>query len=189
MLPLDLVVKRIPIQIVDSFARGSPPGVEPVQFGEEQRDMYRILIVLVAAAVVSMPAAASEKTDAMATVRQFVQGFNKGDRKATAAACAAETFIIDEFPPHAWHGAGACAKWMSDYEADARKNGMTGGTVTLGSPLHVDVTADRAYVVVPTSFTFKQKGKQVRETGSTLTVVLQKGGAGWRIIAWTWTKH
>jgi ketosteroid isomerase-like protein len=140
-------------------------------------------------ALVSAPAAASEKTDAMATVRQFVQAFNKGDAKTTVAACADETSIIDEFPPHEWHGAGACSKWMNDYDADARKNGITAGFVPLGAPLHVDVTAGRAYVVVPANYTFKQKGKEVRETGSTLTVVLQKTGAGWRIIAWAWTRH
>ncbi len=151
--------------------------------------MWKILIAFVAVALVSMPAAASEKTDAMATVRQSIQAFNKGDMKAYVGFCAKETSIIDEFPPHEWHGAGACTKWVSDYEADSRKNGITDGTVTLGTPLHVDVTGNRAYVVVPASYTFKQKGKQVRETGSTMTVVLQKGAAGWRMIAWTWTKH
>ncbi|MDE3134994.1 MAG: nuclear transport factor 2 family protein [Acidobacteriota bacterium] len=151
--------------------------------------MYRILIALVAVTLVSAPAAASEKTDVMATVRQFVMAFNQGDAKTAAAACAAEAYIIDEFPPHEWHGEGACAKWMNDYDADARKNGITDGSVTLGTPLHVDVTADRAYLVVPANYTFNQKGKRVRETGSTLTVVLQKMGAGWRIIAWAWTKR
>jgi ketosteroid isomerase-like protein len=151
--------------------------------------MWKILIAFVAVALVSAPAAASEKTDAMATVRQFVQAFNKGDAKTAAAACADETSIIDEFPPHEWHGAGACSKWMNDYDADARKNGITAGFVTLGAPLHVDVTAGRAYVVVPANYTFKQKGKEVRETGSPLTVVLQKTGAGWRIIAWAWSRH
>jgi len=151
--------------------------------------MWKILIAVLAVTIVATPAAASEKTDAMATVRQSIQAFNKGDMKAYVAFCAGETSIIDEFPPHEWHGAGACSKWVSDYEADARKNGVTEGAVTLGSPLHVDVTGNRAYVVVPASYTFKQKGKQVRETGSTMTVVLQKGGAGWRIIAWTWSKH
>src|SRR5512134_3276330 len=82
----------------------------------------------------------------MAAVHQFVDAFNKGDTKAAAAVCADETSIIDEFPPHEWHGAGACAKWMADYDVDAKKNSITDGVVTLGTPKHVDVTADRAYV-------------------------------------------
>ena len=61
--------------------------------------------------------------------------------------------------------------------------------LTLRSPRHADITADRAYVVRPADYTYKLKGKVVKETGSILTVVLQKGAAGWRISAWTWAKN
>jgi hypothetical protein len=43
---------------------------------------------------------ASQEADVMAPVRQFVNGFNKGDIKMAHAACADQTFIIDDFPPH-----------------------------------------------------------------------------------------
>ena len=132
---------------------------------------------------------AQEKAAVMASVHQFVGAFNKGDTKTAAAACAAETSIIDEFPPHEWHGADACMKWMNDYNDDAKRNRITDAVVTLGSPRHVDVTADHAYVVVPTDYTYKQNGKEVKETGSALTVALQKGAPGWRITGWSWTKH
>ncbi len=71
----------------------------------------------------------------------------------------------------------------------ARKNGITDGFVTLRSPRHVDISADRAYVVVPADYTFKKNGKPVKETGSTLTLALQKSATGWRITAWAWAKH
>ena len=151
--------------------------------------MRKIWIAIAVVALVAMPATATEKTDVTATVRQFVKAFNQGDTKTAAAACADETSIIDEFPPHEWHGAGACSRWMNTYDADARKNGITDGRVMLGVARHVDITGDRAYVVVPADYTYKQRGKPVRETGSMLTVVLQKGMSGWRIIAWSWTKH
>ena len=121
-------------------------------------------------------------------VHQFVDGFNKGDIKSALAACAEQTSIIDEFPPHEWHGAGACSTWANDYDADAKKNGITDGIVTLGNPRHVDITGDRAYVVVPANFTYKQKGKPAKETGSMLTISLQKAAAGWRMTGWAWTK-
>ena len=66
-------------------------------------------------------------------------------------------------------------------ETDGKKNGITDGVVTLGSPRHVDIMGDRAYVVVPANYTFKQKGKPGKEIGSTLTVALQKGPTGWRM--------
>src|ERR1700736_568009 len=94
-------------------------------------------------------AAASEQTAVMATVHQFIDGFNKGDAKTALAACASPASIIDDVPPHEWHGPTACADWANDYSADAKKNGITDGIVTLGTPWHVAVTGNRAYVVVP----------------------------------------
>ena len=41
-------------------------------------------------------------------------------------------------------------------------------SVTLGEPLHNNITGDSAYVVVPASMTFKVQGKQVTQTGALL---------------------
>ena len=151
--------------------------------------MHKIFIALAVVLLAAGPTAASEKRDVMAAVHQFVGGFNNGDTKTVLAACADQTSIIDEFPPHEWHGAGACSKWLDDFDADAKKNGITDGIVTLSNPRHVDVTADRAYVVIPANYTFKKKGKVVKETGSMLTLSLQKGETSWRITGWAWAKQ
>ena len=151
--------------------------------------MRRIIVALSLAVLIAPIATGQDKTAVMATVRQFVDAFNKGDTKAALATCADQTSIIDEFPPHEWHGAGACQKWMDDYEADARKNDISDGLVTLSSPRHVEITAERAYVVVPANYTYKQKGKPMKETNSLFTLVLQKAGTGWRITAWAWSKN
>ena len=34
-----------------------------------------------------------------------------------------------------------------------------------------------------------KKGKPMNETGSVLTITLQKGAAGWRITGWAWAQH
>jgi hypothetical protein len=115
----------------------------------------------------------SAHTAVLAPINQFVDGFNKGDTKMALAACADETSILDEFPPHQWHGAGACAKWLNDFDADVKKNGITDGVVTLRKASHVNVNSDYAYVVVPANYTFKQKGKPVSEVGSIITLSLQ----------------
>jgi hypothetical protein len=47
--------------------------------------------------------------------------------------------------------------------------------------LRGDITADRAYLVLPVNYTFKQKGKPANEVGSIITLTLKKGPAGWRI--------
>jgi len=150
--------------------------------------MRRGFIALAVAALLSLPAAGQD-TAVMTTVQRFVDAFNKGDTKTAIAVCAEQTYIIDEFPPFEWHGAGACAKWMADYDADAKKNAITDGVVTLGPPRHVDIVGGRAYVVVPADYAFKQNGKPAKETASDLTIVLRKGAAGWRIFAWSWSKN
>jgi ketosteroid isomerase-like protein len=165
---------------------GSPSGL-PLK--KKRGHMRKALLGVALAVLAILPAAATDKTDVMTMVHQFVDSFNKGDVKAAAASCAGQTSILDEFPPYEWHGADACTKWMNAYDADAKKNGITDGVVTLGGPLHVDVTGDRAYVVVPANYKFKKKGKLVQETGSMLTIALQKSDAGWRMTGWSWAKH
>ena len=148
--------------------------------------MHRMLVALFLIALSHAQTPGPAQTAVLATVHQFIDGFNKGDTKTIVAACADQTSILDEFPPHEWHGTGACAKWVSDFDADAKKKGITDGVVTLSKPSHVDITGDLAYVVIPAGYTFKQKGS---EAGSIITLTLQKVQSAWRITGWSWAKH
>ena len=86
------------------------------------RTIILVLAISLAAALLAVsPAAASEKTNVIATVKQYMSSFNKGDKDAATAACAAQASIIDEFPPYAWQGATACADWWNDNEAFGKK--------------------------------------------------------------------
>jgi ketosteroid isomerase-like protein len=134
------------------------------------------------------PVAASEKTDVMMPVHQFVEGFNKNNATSVASACAADASLIDEFPPHEWHGSGACAKWLSDGGAFNQANGITDMVVTLHKPIHVDITGDRAYVVGRANLSYQMKGTAGKETGSVYTFALVKGTDGWRITGFAWSK-
>ena len=151
--------------------------------------MKKIVFALTFAALLVGPAAASDKTDILAPVQQFVAGFNTGDVPKATAVCTDELSIIDDFPPHEWHGAGAVLRWFADFGVEAKKNVITEGRVTLGTPRHIDVNGDRAYVVIPSNFTYKMKGKPMKQTGSMFTFALQKTGVGWRIAAWSWAKN
>ncbi|HYL26988.1 MAG TPA: nuclear transport factor 2 family protein [Candidatus Nitrosotalea sp.] len=135
------------------------------------------------------PLAAAPDPGVMAAVNQFVDAFNRGDVRSAASACAPAASIIDDFPPHQWQGANACAKWFAAYNAMAKKSGITDGIVTLGHPWHVDVTGDLAYVVAPTTFTYKVHGKPVSLNGSVFTLVLSKLDSAWRITGWAWADH
>jgi ketosteroid isomerase-like protein len=151
--------------------------------------MKKILIALatmLAATASPVQAQAAQQADVMATVSRFMEAFNKGDPKAMVKSCTTETAIIEEFPPYAWHGMGACAAWVKDYNTYAKQNDVTDEVMTLGKATHVDVTGERAYVVVPTDYTFKVKGKPMKETAAAFTVALQKVGPAWKIAGWAW---
>lgn len=131
-------------------------------------------------------ATASEKTDVMSAVQKWDDGFNTGDIKMASVWCADETSIIDDLPPHEWHGAGACSRWMGDALEFFKKTGLTDVKSTLGKPRHVDVAGDLAYVVVPATLTYKDKGKPSRDKPATVTMSLKTTASGWRITGWAW---
>jgi hypothetical protein len=142
--------------------------------------MHRILLAAALAAFAA-PAAASDESDIAAVVKGYNTSF-------APSYCAPQAAIIDEFAPHSWIGATACADWVKSFDADAKANGITDGLVTPGKPEHVKVAGDRAYAVYPAHYDFKVKGKPVHETG-TWTFAFQKLAGGWKITAWTWSQH
>jgi ketosteroid isomerase-like protein len=151
--------------------------------------MHKILIGVAAALLFQASPAVAQKTEVMAVIKQFIDGFNKGDINSALATCAEQTSIIDEFAPYEWHGTGSCARWAADFDADAKKRGITDGVVTIATPRHFAADGDRAYAVYPATYEYKLNGKPVKQSGATLTVALQKTAPGWRITGWTWSTN
>lgn len=148
--------------------------------------MYSVLSTLALAAFFITSAAASERTDAMSVVNQWIDALNNGDMKSFVALCTEETSILDDIPPHEWQGPGACSRWWSDNDAFGKNNDITNVFVTLGKPLQLYVTGDRAYIVTRDELTYKMKGKPMKQTGSIHTFVLRKSNSGWRITGEAW---
>jgi ketosteroid isomerase-like protein len=153
-----------------------------------QRKVLSTVLGIALLGLMAGTATAAERDDVMKTVRQWVEGLNRGDTQAAIAACAPQTSIVDEFPPHEWHGDGACAKWVAELKVFNQSIGLTEGIVTLGKPRRVDITGDRAYVVAPTDFAYKEHGKPGKEAGALFTVSLRNSPAGWRITGWAWSR-
>ena len=126
--------------------------------------------------------------DPVAAVRQYLDGFNKGDAKVMAASFADTASILDGMAPHVWQGPTAAQDWYRDVLIEGKEHGASDYFVTLGEPLHNNVTGDSAYVVFPATMTFKMGGKQITQSGAIFTVALRKLTEGWRIAAWAWAK-
>ena len=133
-------------------------------------------------------AAGNDAAAVMAVVQKFDKGFNTGDANSMKM-CTADAIVIDDFAPHVWQGANACARWWKDVGADDTRKGIDNGIVTLGKPWRVSVTGDRAYVVEPVVYTYKQHGKPMTEAGSVWTLAFVKVGGAWRVSGWSWGQH
>jgi hypothetical protein len=127
-------------------------------------------------------------SDPVSAGRGYIDGFNKGDADAMAAAFAVPASILDGMPPHVWHGPTASRDWYRDALTEARQHGASDYFVRLGEPLHNNVTGDNAYVVFPATMRFKVHGQEIMQTGAMFTAALRNLAGEWRIRAWAWTK-
>lgn len=144
-------------------------------------------LVALLAVILCAPVFATPTEDPAAPVRQFIDAFNAGDTKAALAFFASGPItIIDEFAPNLWTGPSAAQQWFADYDKHAQATGVTDGKVTYGKPTRIEVTADAAYVILPTVYLYKEHGKPIREEGQ-ITAVLNRENGAWKIRSWTWT--
>jgi len=111
--------------------------------------------------------------DPLATVHQYINCFNKGDGEAMAATFAVPASILDGMAPHMWQGPTASQDWYRDVLIEGKLHGASEYFVTLGEPLHNNITGDCAYVVVPATMTFKVHGQQITQTGAIFTFASQ----------------
>ena len=145
------------------------------------------LVFVAALAAAVLPAGPALAADSpLVAVRAFIDAFNKGDVAAVTAAQRGSTLsIVDEVPPHIWLGAKAVDAWLASLDAYDKAHGRTDGAVALSAPRVSTVEGNNAYVVAPAVYTFKQKGKPMREP-ATMTFALHHEAAGWKIAGWTW---
>jgi ketosteroid isomerase-like protein len=149
----------------------------------------RNLVTAVLALGLALPAMSSAADpQLMAPIQRFVDSFNKGDAAGAAATHSAtdDLVIVDEVPPYVWRGAKAFSAWAADLEAYAKKHGQTDQSVAVAAPTREETDGQQAYVVVPVTYTLKEKGVANRASAQ-MTVVLKKGASGWLIHGWTWT--
>jgi len=148
--------------------------------------MRNVVLALCAACVLSIAAAAQDVT---APINQMLKAFNTGDVKAIAAVYASgDISITDEVPPFHWSGAGANDAWLADLAKAEKAAGMTETKVGFGAPVRTETSGDSAYVVVPTTYSWKQGGQAMTEN-AVMTFVLHKESGAWKIAGWTWSGH
>jgi hypothetical protein len=150
-----------------------------------------ILTILFAVAMGPPASFASDKSDVVDVVNRYLDNLDSQHPEKVQVAlglCDSQASILDEFPPHEWHGPTACADWWKGFLAYNDKSGITDGDATLGTPQTVDVNGDHAYFVAPMTYKYKQHGKPIKETAA-FAVALRRTQAGWRITGWAYSKQ
>jgi ketosteroid isomerase-like protein len=148
--------------------------------------MYKCILAFACALLIVQPAGAADATDVMSVVHRWVDGFNAADAHSAIATCADQAAIIDDFPPHEWHGSGACARWFGDFASMSKAEGITNPHIMIEAASHTEMTKEFAYVIVPARLSFDRKGTRILDQGI-LTVTLHNGISGWRITGWVWS--
>ena len=148
----------------------------------------RALLVVLALAFCAASLPAPAQSGPMSAITQFISALNAGNSDRALAACASPASILDEFAPHEWQGRSACSDWLNAFAAHDKGLGITDEHVTLHTPQHVMTTGDRAYIVIPADYSYKQRGRLMLESGSILTVALKNESGGWRITGWAWSQ-
>ena len=94
------------------------------------------LTIVLSIAVNTRSGFASDKSDVVAAVNRYLDNLDsdKDKLKIALGMCDSRVSILDEFPPHEWHGPTACADWWKAYNAYNEKNGVTDGDAPLGTP-------------------------------------------------------
>ena len=146
----------------------------------------KLLSILVAFAALLIAPMASARDAAIATtIKTMMDGFNNGDITAVKALHVADPTIVDNVAPFVWSGPGSFEKWLGDLVKSETAAGKSDGKVWFGDSVDEQVSGDRAYVVTPCSYTYKQGGKTVRESGF-VAFLLVKVGASWKVSSWSW---
>jgi hypothetical protein len=131
---------------------------------------------------------ASEQSEVVQRIQATVDAANKNiDPVSFAANFAPSVLIVDDLAPFTFDGSSAHAigMWLDAYTADSAKNHVTDFTERLLKPRRVEVHRDRAYVVIPALYGYKQDGKPESERG-TITATLVKMNNRWLICSWSW---
>jgi hypothetical protein len=132
------------------------------------------------------PASAGPAEDATAAITTVLDKFNGGDIGAFVAAHRDGALIVDEFAPFVWGGSGSVQKWGEDYGKDAAARGISNGRIDYGKPLNAASDGANAYIVLPTTYRFTQKGAKMAGAGS-MTFVMSRAAGEWKISSWTYS--
>jgi uncharacterized protein (TIGR02246 family) len=118
-------------------------------------------------------------------IATFVAAANKGDEARMAAAFAPQSAIVHNLPPYRWIGAGEYRRFIADVARGRKQQGATDVVLTVNPTKAMFLGGSHAYVSVPATYAYKQRGRPVTEDG-VLVFALDKIAGAWKITSLAW---
>jgi ketosteroid isomerase-like protein len=131
------------------------------------------------------PAPPSDGVMVSQVIASFVTAANKGDAVAMTSAFAPQAAIVHNVPPYRWIGPGELKRFVSDVARGRAQQGATDVFLTVNPNKAMFLGGTHAYVSVPATYAYKQKGRPVTEDG-VLVFALDKIAGAWKITSLAW---
>ncbi len=121
--------------------------------------------------------------DAVQTVAVFMAtGSPDGLDEAFAAN---GVVIIENFAPFLFEGDDALERWRDGFRAHVQRDELSELAWSFGSVQDFAASDDRAFFILPTTWTGRSHGRPFTETGGWAFVMAQAEGR-WRIKSYAW---
>ena len=128
----------------------------------------------------------SEPTAEMMTPVLIVAEFMRTlDGAGLAEAFVAQPIILENYSPYLFGGPEGASRWYQGFRARAASIGLSGLTVAFGPAQDFSRSDERAYFVLPTTWTGHSSDGPFRETGGWVFVLTLEAGR-WRILSYAW---
>ncbi|HTT97359.1 MAG TPA: hypothetical protein VMF58_04880 [Rhizomicrobium sp.] len=96
---------------------------------------------------------------------------------------ADDVVIVENFAPYVFRGPDAVTRWRAGFRDHAAT--LADLRVEFGEPQDFSRDGDRAYFVLPTTWTGRTRGKAFEEHGGWAFVLVEDGSA-WRVASYAW---
>ncbi len=108
-----------------------------------------------------------------------------GGDAGLADAFAADVVIVENFAPFLFEGPDALNRWRDGFRRHVSDDGLTELRHAFGPAQDFALDGDRAYFVLPTTWTGKSHGRSFSEDGG-WAFVLARDRWRWRIRSYAW---
>jgi hypothetical protein len=123
----------------------------------------------------------SDTASVVSVINGALDAFRAGDLVTFKAAWAPQGVdIVDDVPPYLWTGERSLERWIDDTARAIGNLNVADLDIRAKPPLHVEITGDSAYVVLPVTVTYRRAKTSYIQNGTQI-LVMTRTSDGWKM--------